>query len=784
MVFSLTANNNSDIYSRVKIDLDGKSITELAELGIAIQMAKYKPGIFIISELSASELERISAAGFKYETLIPDITEYYQSRNKGIDKDSLLQRLRGETKDSDYSIPENFSLGSMGGYHTLSEALSDIDLMHELYPELINEKAPIGETNSIEGRPIYWVRISNSPNETTDKPKVLYTALLHAREPASMQQMLFQMWYLLENYENDPEIQYLIDNLELYFVPVVNPDGYYFCETTNPNGGSMWRKNRRANGDGSYGVDLNRNFGYMWGYDNSGSSNYPSSDTYRGTSGFSEPETQNVKEFAETYDFTLALNNHTYSDLLIYPWGYENLLTPDSLVFLEYAKLMTKENGYVYGTVYETLMYFANGGSDDWFYGEQETKDKVLAFTPEAGSPVDGFWPAMDKIVDICAGHVHMNNSIAHLALPYAEITDIDDNFIHDLQHLAAIEIFNMGQYSPSSFTVSIEAITDNIIAVGNESVFDDMEVLQKDTAYINMELDQSISNGDVIEYAIKLSNGIYTWEETVTKYYGTPEVVFFDPCDDLNNWDNTQWGVCNNIFHSEPGSIADSPGSDYSNYANSSIVLTDPISLENSIFAELSFMTRFNIEKNWDYVQVLISTDNQTWTALEGNYTSAGSENQAENEPLYHGSNDEWVLEKIDITEYANNDIWLKFIIVSDSYVVDEGFYFDDLTVNALKASEDDDDDDVNIYDYNINEDFNIFHNRNTGNLVIQIPNQKSNKNINVKLSDISGRVMFNGSYEVSSTLRIPLNDFNPGIYIVIITGDFNISKKVVIIK
>src|SRR6185503_2455375 len=108
---------------------------------------------------------------------------------------------------------------------------------------------------------------------------------------------------LLENYNTNPEVKYLIDNLEMYFVPVVNPDGYIYNETTNPNGGGMWRKNRRDNLDGEYGVDLNRNYGYNWGYDNNGSDPNTASDTYRGDTSFSEPETQNLKNFCNARQF-------------------------------------------------------------------------------------------------------------------------------------------------------------------------------------------------------------------------------------------------------------------------------------------------------------------------------------------------------------------------------------------------------------------------------------------------------------------------------------------------
>src|SRR5690606_15325000 len=117
----------------------------------------------------------------------------------------------------------------------------------------------------------------------------------------------------------------------------------------DPGGGGMWRKNRRNNGS-SFGVDLNRNYGYLWGYDNWGSSGNPSSETYRGPSAFSEPETQALRDFLEGgRRVRAAFNYHTYGDLLLFPWGYEAAYTPDHDRFVAASQQMTAVNGYNYG---------------------------------------------------------------------------------------------------------------------------------------------------------------------------------------------------------------------------------------------------------------------------------------------------------------------------------------------------------------------------------------------------------------------------------------------------
>ncbi len=187
---------------------------------------------------------------------------------------------------------------------------------------------------------------------------------------------------------------------------------------------------------------------------------------------------------------------------------------------------MTRENGYVYGTCYETLGYFANGVSDDWFYGEQDTKDKVFAFTPEAGSPADGFWPAIDRIEEICAGHTHMNLGLARLALEYAELTELSGDYISERTTSIEFEVLNLGQSSPADYTVSLIPVTDNILQAGDPVGFVNMEVLDLESDHITMELQPYINTGEEITFVLSLDNGSFAWNDTITKYYGQPEVV------------------------------------------------------------------------------------------------------------------------------------------------------------------------------------------------------------------------------------------------------------------
>jgi hypothetical protein len=142
-----------------------------------------------------------------------------------------------------------------------------------------------------------------------------------------------------------------------------------------------WRKNRRNNGGGIYGVDLNRNYSYMWG--GPGSSGDPWSDIYRGPAPFSEPETQAIRNLALNHDFQAVISYHSYGQLILYPWSHTSAPAPDkehlSLLSEDMADLIYAVHGKAYTPQQGAELYSASGVTDDWFYGELD----VFGFTIE-----------------------------------------------------------------------------------------------------------------------------------------------------------------------------------------------------------------------------------------------------------------------------------------------------------------------------------------------------------------------------------------------------------------
>lgn len=682
ILFAITIHAQQQTYSRVEVDLEKVSLKAMASLGLPLDAGFMKDKNHYVGEFSDKDLQKMEENGVPYHMLIADLQEYYVSRNETVSEEDIRQAAAL----SDVPVPEGFNLGSMGGFLTYEEVMAELDSMFQQYPELISEKQPVNDMTSIEGRPIYYVKISDNPNVDEDEPQVLYNSLTHAREPGGMMVLIFYMYHLLENYDSDPEIQQIVDNTELYFIPVVNPDGYLYNEETDPNGGGMWRKNRRDNGNGSFGVDLNRNYGYMWGYDNQGSSGNPWDATYRGTEPFSEPETAIIKEFCENHEFGIAINYHTYSNLWLYTWGYTEEPCEDDELLYAYAEQMTQVNNYEFGPG-STTIYATNGGSDDWMYGEQETKNKILSFTPEVGNSSDGFWPSSSRIIPHCQENLQANMLAAKFTGHYAVANDQEPAILEEEAGHLNFTVKRYGLADDTDYTVSIAPLSDNIVITGEPVVFQELELMENVADSIAFTLAENTPEGDTVAYILSLDDGFSVKQDTLYKIFGTPSAIFEDEITTLDDFINDGWGITDQDYTSAPYSITDSPGTDYYNNQYNTITIADTIDLTAASFALFRFNARWEIEAGYDYVQVQISdVEGSGWNALEGTFTSTGTSYQQEGEPLYDGFQTEWVTEEIPLNDYLGEKVLIRFVFESDMGVTEDGFYFDDLSVNIVE--------------------------------------------------------------------------------------------------
>ncbi|MFF2849276.1 M14 family zinc carboxypeptidase [Streptomyces sp. NPDC058001] len=252
----------------------------------------------------------------------------------------------------------------------------------QAHPDL-TKVVSIGKT--VGGQDILALKLSKGARTSKDgaKPSVLYMSNQHAREWITPEMTRRLMHYYLDNYRKDSRVKKLVDSTELWFVLSANPDGYDFTHASDAN--RQWRKNLRdVDGDGQItsgdGVDLNRNFAYKWGYDNEGSSPEPASETYRGASPMSEPETTALDRFQKRIGFTYGINYHSAAQLLLYGVGWQVATpTPDDVLYKALAGTPEKPAIPGYRPQVSSELYTTNGEAD----GQAGNVNGMAMFTPE-----------------------------------------------------------------------------------------------------------------------------------------------------------------------------------------------------------------------------------------------------------------------------------------------------------------------------------------------------------------------------------------------------------------
>jgi len=250
-------------------------------------------------------------------------------------------------------------------YHSLEDMYSYFDYLETSFSDIVSTEV-VGQ--SYEGRDIRVAKVCKGG--CGNKKAVWIDGGIHAREwvsPATV------TWMLKEVVENDTAHPDLTETLDWYFLPSHNPDGYAYTRDNN----RMWRKTRSDNGGifGCKGVDANRNYGHHW--NEGGSSNDKCSDTYHGPAAWSEIETVHVSNYIlqRQSDWIFYNSIHSYSQLVLLPWGYTNDLPDDYQEMLTLAQKGADALFNVHGKTYEVgcipcMLYIASGSSTDWAHGE------------------------------------------------------------------------------------------------------------------------------------------------------------------------------------------------------------------------------------------------------------------------------------------------------------------------------------------------------------------------------------------------------------------------------
>ncbi|GLZ43308.1 M14 family metallopeptidase [Actinokineospora sp. NBRC 105648] len=346
------------------------------------------------------EVRKIQSLGFKV--------------NQEATADVTANGARGALAPADFPSADS-------NYHNYAEMTAELNQAVTDHPGIITKQV-VGKT--YQNRDIFAIKISDNAATDENEPEVLFTAHQHAREHLTVEMALYLVKTLTDGYTTDTRVKGLVDSREIWIIPDVNPDGGEFDISTGSY--QSWRKNRQPNsGSSNVGTDLNRNWDFKWGCCG-GSSGTTSSETYRGPSAASSPEVKALQNFVAgrvvggKQQITAGIDFHTYSELVLWPYGYTtndtapDLTTDDQKVFSTIGKAMAAKNNYT--PEQSSDLYITDGSIDDWLWGVHKIYGYTFEMYP-TGAGGGGFYPP-DEVI---SRETSRNKEAVFYLLDYAD---------------------------------------------------------------------------------------------------------------------------------------------------------------------------------------------------------------------------------------------------------------------------------------------------------------------------------------------------------------------------
>ncbi len=666
---NLQGSNSQEKYSQVKIFASNESDFHAIEnAGLDLDHVESIDN-YVVAWLSASEIDMLKRSGVAYQVTVDDWMQYYNSRPVMNEQE---RQLAIQQSESDYNISHSV-YGSMGGYMTYAQVVNKLDSMRLEYPGLISSKFSIGSTHL--GNQMWTVRVSNSPDATTGRPEVWFHSLIHAREPMSMTQNMYFIYWLLENYNIDPYATYILRYRELYFTPVFNADGYLHNESTNPGGGGMWRISRKPCTGGT-GTDLNRNYGpyEFWNWSGGGSSTVCGSETFRGNLPFDQVETQNAMNFVNSRNFKGTLSYHTYGNYFIRPWGYSGALPPDENIFQNFSADMILQNQYTVGRSLQTVGYTVRGTTDDWYYNDSG-HTRIIAMTPEVGTSTDGFWPPQNRILPLAQSTVWSNIyfSLANGGYVAPVNTALNKtSYVPGESGNMKISFKNKGLIPANNVKIELTSQSPYINVSGVTFSYNSIASYYQDSVSLNFNVlsGAPLNKGLPVLLRIKQNDTSIVHQQRIYVCVGAGTTTLSDSAENgTGNWTFTGgWGTTTSQSFSPPTSFTESPTGNYGNTQTRTMTLTNPINVSAFPVTVLSYYVRHDIEP-LDNAYIQISSNNGTnWTSVK----------------YYYGQQLTWKQEVLDITDLVNSSAQMKirFIIVTNRSVAADGIFIDNIKI------------------------------------------------------------------------------------------------------
>ncbi len=311
------------------------------------------------------------------------------------------QQFDVQTPPQEFYAPQDFP-GADSAYHNFDEMVAELQQAAADHPAIFSLFS-LGDSQM--GREIWAGKISDNVGTDEDEPEILLTHHQHAREHLTVEMALYTLKLMTDEYDVDSTITNLVNTREIWIVFDMNPDGGEYDIATGSY--RYWRKNRQSNGGSNpLGTDLNRNWDYKWGCCGGSSGDF-GSETYRGASAFSAPETAAVSDFVNSrvidskQQITVAIDFHTYSELILWPYGYTlqdvpaDMTQDDWDVHVAIGQAMAQTNGYTPEQASD--LYITDGTIDDWLYGVHKIINYTFEMYP-SNSALGGFYPP-DEVI-------------------------------------------------------------------------------------------------------------------------------------------------------------------------------------------------------------------------------------------------------------------------------------------------------------------------------------------------------------------------------------------------